>query len=181
MLKALKQYIIFLRNPLSGWKQLQTDTTTNRSVIIYWIMLCASICSVIGTVIERVEWLWDIAIIDLLSTFVSLLAGFHLACFLIRWYYEQTEKKSLPYSRCIHFVAFSASCLYSVAALVNLTHMALFWVLSLYLLKIVLEATQSQYVEVEEKHKYTFVWVVSLIIIAASWLTNMLFGLILTV
>lgn len=180
MLKALVQYITFMRNPLFGWKRLQADPTSNKTVIVYWTIVCASICSVIGTTIERVEWMWDVAIIDLLSTFISLLAGFYIACFLIRWYYEQTEKKPLPNARCIHFVALSSSCLYLVAALVKLTHMNLFWALGIYLLKIVLEAVESQYVEVYEKRKYTFVWLASLIMVASVWLANMLIGLILT-
>ena len=178
MIAAFKKYIGFLKNPHQWWSILGKNATVNHHVSAYQIMVFAALCTVLGNAIEYAGWIWSSSIIDFLVTFISLLASFYISFFFIKIYYENTEQQPLGNHICIRFVAFASAALYFTLALVELTHMPLFWVLSIYTLKLVLEAVQSHYIVVDDKHKYTFVWVCSIILVLTPIITQHILELI---
>ncbi len=176
MIKAFQTLFTFLRNPLQGWSLLKQQATQDSVVSIYIIMVFAGLCTAIGNYMELILWKWSDNIIAFLGTSISLLASLYIALFLVKLYYEKTEKQLLSNSICIHFVAFASVGVYLTFALVELTHISLFWLFSLYTIKLVLESIQSGYIAVEEKRKHTFIWVCSAILILAPIITYRIIG-----
>ena len=92
MIKAFQTLFTFLRNPLQGWSLLKQQTTQDAVVSIYIIMVFAGLCTAIGNYMELILWKWSDNIIAFLGTSISLLASLYIALFLVKLYYEKTEK-----------------------------------------------------------------------------------------
>lgn len=180
MLQAIKQFSRILQQPDIAWKELQNGKTKEHVHFfqVYWIMALIAPFSVIGKTIDLAELNWAILISDALITFVSLVVALHIGASVIKVYYEHTEKQLLSYSQAIAYTAYASAAVYACVWLIEITQMPIFWLGTLYSLKVILASIQSGYLAVDAKRQYNATWIISLVIIILPYLVQHVIGMI---
>ncbi len=176
-MKELINYIKLIKEPTNTWKELAQKTEHRNVLSAYFIMLLIAPFSVVGKIIAIAELNWGILISNALAILVALLIGLHIASSIYKVYYENISKQSKSYSDCLQYVAYASVAIYATIWLVEITQMSIFWLCSLYTLKIVLESVQSKFIAIDEEKKLTFVWVITSILIASFFLMQYILGM----
>lgn len=176
-MQGLKRYIRLLKEPTKAWQELANNQHQRNIKTAYMIMLLIVPFSIIGKMIAIAELDWNLLISNSLAVFTSLFVGLHIATSFCKLYYEKTTQQTITYSDCMYYVAHASVAVYATVWLVELSQMPIFWLCSLYTLKIVLESVQTKYISVEEEKKYTFIWITSIILIASAFLMQYILGL----
>lgn len=176
-MKGIYRYIKLITEPTIAWNDLAKNPKSSNVRIAYLFMLCMIPFSMIGQLIALVEIDWNILISNALVASVSLLLSLHIATVLCKVYYEKITSKNISYSDCSHYVASASAAIYTTVWLVEITQMPVFWLCSLYTLKIVLESIQTHYLVVDEDKKYTFIWMISTLLIASPFMVQYILGI----
>lgn len=176
-MKELCHYIKLLKEPSNTWHKLAQNANYQSIRTAYLIMLLIVPFSIIGNLIDIAYLDWNILISNALATFVALFISLHIATSFYKIYYEKITNQNIPYIDCLQYIAYASAAVYATVWLVELTQMPTFWLCSFYTLKIVLESVQAKFVVVEEDKKLTFVWIVSIILIASPFLMQYILGL----
>ena len=177
-MKGIRTYIDLMKEPEKTWKKLAQNPNQSGIKAAYIILVSIIPFSIIGKMLDIAELNWNILITNALVAFISLLTGLYVATSLCKLYNDKTTQQSMSFSDTLYYVAHASVAVYATVWLVELAQMPIFWLCSLYTLKIVLESLQSKYIAIEEEKKYSYVWVVSSIIIASPYFMHYVLGLI---
>ena len=168
-MKGLSTYINLLKEPAKTWKKLAQNPGQSSLKAAYIIMIGIIPFAIIGKLIDTADLNWNLLITNALVAFISLLTGLYVATSLCKLYSDKTTKQGLSFADTLHYIAHASVAVYATVWLVELAQMPIFWLCSLYTLKIVLESIQSKYIMIDDDKKYTYVWVISTIIIASPY------------
>lgn len=176
-MKDFISYIKLIKEPTDTWKELTQKTTHQNVKTAYLLLLLIVPFSVAGKLIAIAELNWNILISNALATLVASFVGLHIASSVCKIYYDKVGSQSKSYSDCLQYVAYASVAIYATIWLVEITQMSIFWLCSLYTLKIVLESVQSKFIAIDEEKKLTFVWVITSILIASFFLMQYILGM----
>ncbi|MBQ1176001.1 MAG: hypothetical protein IIX52_00370 [Paludibacteraceae bacterium] len=176
-MKGLSTYINLLKEPAKTWKKLAQNPGQSSLKAAYIIMIGIIPFAIIGKLIDTADLNWNLLITNALVAFISLLTGLYVATSLCKLYSDKTTKQGLSFADTLHYVAHASVAVYATVWLVELAQMPIFWLCALYTLKIVLESIQSKYIMIDDDKKYTYVWVISTIIIASPYFMHYVLGL----
>lgn len=183
MFQTFKTYFRLLRAPKQTWTTLLSIRTTEPAHFysVYGLMAFIIPFSMVGKAFDIACLDLNVLISDALLTFASLFMGLHMATSAIKLYLESMHKQRITYNDCFRYTAYASAGVFATAGLVELTQMPAFWISALYSLKVVLESVQTGYIQVDDQKKYSAIWIITLFLIAAPYLAQLLIGMMINI